>query len=193
MSFSRVVLAAACVLLCVCFVSAAAPQLTRPLIDGVLSSPYKREALSNVAEIIKAEPSIAKLDATTNEDEWNGESDGEDRHALEAKLKDELRSLTTLVKQGKAILRVLPEKEQRMETIKTQLSKLTNEYAKEDAILKYQQQKALMRQIAKQEMALKERVDSLKATEGRLQGNIVKHQRVLRDVGVREQEMKTIA
>jgi len=192
MSFARVVLAVACVLALVCFAAADGP-LTRPLIDGVLSSPYKRNALSNVAEIIKAEPSIAKLDQPMDEDEWNGEVDGEDRHALEAKLKDELRSLVQLVKQSKAILRVLPEKELRIETVKTQLSKLQNEYAKEDAIMKYQQQKALMRQIAKQEDALKQRVDSLKATEGRLQGNIVKHQRVLRDVGVREAEMKAIA
>jgi len=46
--------------------------------------------------------------------------------------------------------------------------------------------------IAKQELALKERVDALKNTEAKLNGNIVKHKRTLRDVGVREAEMKIL-
>jgi len=166
--------------------------LTRPLIDGVLSSPYKRDQLSSVADIIKAEPSIAKLEKADSEDEWNGEADGEDRFAYEKKLKEELRSLIALVAQSKEILKALPDKELRIETVKNKLEALHNEYAKEDAILKYKQQKALMVKIAKQELALKERVDALKATEGKLQGNIVKHKRTLRDVGVREAEMKIL-
>jgi len=188
----RVVLIAVLAILSVTLVAAAeGGPLARPLIEGVLSSPYKREALSNVAEIIKAEPSVAKLDAPA-EDEWNGEEDGEDRFALEKKLKEELRGLVELVKQSKQILAVLPEKEDRIQTVKNKLEVLHNEYAKEDAVLKYKQQKALMKKIAKQELALKERVDSLKKTENKLQGNIVKHKKTLRDVGVREAEMKIL-
>jgi hypothetical protein len=167
-------------------------HLERPLIDGVLSSPYKRDQIANVAEIVKAEPSIAKLDASSTEDDWNGEAEGEDRHAYEKKLKEELRSLTTLVKQSKMILAALPDKERRIEQVRNKLEALRNEYAKEDAILKYKQQRALMVKIARQEMALKERVDSLKKTESKLQNNIVQHKRTLRDVGVREQEMKIL-
>lgn len=166
--------------------------LTRPLIDGVLSSPYKRGQLASYADIVKAEPTIAKLDKPDDEDDWNGEADEEDRFAYEKKLKEELRGLTALVKQSKAILKVLPEKESRIETIKNKLEALRNEYAKEDAVLKYKQQRALMKKIAQQELALKERVDALKATETKLNGNIVKHKRTLRDVGVREAEMKIL-
>lgn len=193
MSLLRVVLLAVMALLAVSAVSAAAGgPLSRPLINGVLSSPYKRASLSNVAEIIKSEPAIAKLDAANDEDEWNGEADGEDRFALEKKLTEELRGLVQLVKQSKAILAVLPQKEARIQTVKNKLEALRNEYAKEDAVLKYKQQKALMKQIAKQELALKERVDSLKNTESKLKGNIVKHKKTLRDVGVREAEMKIL-
>jgi len=166
--------------------------LARPLIDGVLSSPYKRGQLSTVADVIKTEPSVAKLEKKNDEDDWNGEEDGEDRFAYEKKLKTELRSLTALVKQSKEILKALPSKEARIETVKNKLEALRNEYAKEDAILKYKQQRALMKKIAKQELALKERVDALKNTETKLKGNIVKHQRTLRDVGVREAEMKIL-
>lgn len=166
--------------------------LTRPLIDGVLSSPYKRTQLSSYAEIVKAEPAIAKLDKPDDEDDWNGEADEEDRFAYERKLKEELRGLTALVKQSKAIIKVLPDKEKRIETIKNKLEALRNEYAKEDAVLKYQQQRALMKKIAVQEMALQERVNALKQTETKLNGNIVKHKRTLRDVGVREAEMKIL-
>jgi len=165
--------------------------LTRPLIDGVLSSPYKRNQLTSVADIIKAEPSVAKLEAAA-EDEWNGEEGGDDRFAYEKKLKEELRSLISLVAQSKEILKALPSKELRIEQVKNKLEALRNEYAKEDAILKYKQQRALMKKIATQELALKERVTALKATEGKLTGNIVKHKRTLRDVGVREAEMKIL-
>jgi hypothetical protein len=165
--------------------------LTRPLIDGVLSSPYKREQLSSYADIVKAEPVVAKLDAPA-EDDWNGEADEEDRFAYEKKLKEELRGLLELVKQSKAIIKVLPEKEARIEIVKNKLEALRNEYAKEDAVLKYKQQRALMKKIAVQEMALQERVKSLKETEGKLNSNIVQHKRTLRDVGVREQEMKIL-
>jgi len=167
-------------------------HLTRPLIDGVLASPYKRGQLSSVADIIKAEPAIAKLNKQDTEDEWNGEAEGEDRHAYEKKLKEELRSLIALVSQSKEIIKALPSKELRIETVKNKLEALHNEYAKEDAILKYKQQRALMVKIAKQELALKERVDALKNTEAKLNGNIVKHKRTLRDVGVREAEMKIL-
>jgi len=166
--------------------------LARPLIDGVLSSPYKRGQLASYADIVKAEPTIAKLDPVDDEDDWNGEKDEEDRFAYEKKLKEELRSLTALVKQSKAIIKVLPEKEMRIETIKNKLEALRNEYAKEDAVLKYKQQRALMKKIAKQELALQERVNSLKNTETKLNGNIVKHKKTLRDVGVREAEMKIL-
>jgi len=193
MSVLRVALLAVLALLAVASVSAATGgPLSRPLINGVLSSPYKRASLSNVADIIKSEPAIAKLDAVNDEDEWNGEADGEDRFALEKKLKEELRGLVQLVKQSRAILAVLPQKEARIQTVKNQLEALRNEYAKEDAMLKYKQQKALMKQIAKQELALKERVDSLKNTENKLKGNIVKHKKTLRDVGVREAEIKIL-
>ena len=170
----------------------AGTPLTRPLIDGVLSSPYKRDQLSSYADIVKAEPAIAKLDKPDDEDDWNGEADEEDRFAYERKLKEELRGLTALVKQAKAIIKVLPEKEARIETIKNKLEALRNEYAKEDAILKYKQQRALMKKIAKQEMALQERVNALKQTETKLNGNIVKHKKTLRDVGIREAEMKIL-
>lgn len=166
--------------------------LTRPLIDGVLSSPYKRSQLSSYADIVKAEPGVAKLDAPDEEDDWNGEADEEDRFAYEKKLKEELRGLLELVKQSKAIIKVLPEKEARIETVKNKLEALRNEYAREDAVLKYKQQRALMKKIAVQEMALQERVKSLKETEGKLNSNIVQHKRTLRDVGVREQEMKIL-
>jgi len=169
-----------------------APGLRRPLIDGVFSSPYKRGMLSNYATIVKAEPSIAKLDKKDDADDWNGEKDEEDRFAYEKKLVEELRGLTQLVKQSKQILKVLPQKEARIETIKNKLEALRNEYAKEDAVLKYKQQRALMKKIAKQELALKERVDALKTTETKLKGNIVKHKKTLRDVGVREAEMKIL-
>lgn len=169
-----------------------AAPLSRPLIDGVLSSPYKREQLSSYADIVKAEPAIAKLDQVDSGDDWNGEVDEEDRFAYEKKLKEELRSLKSLVKQSKEILKVLPEKEARIETIKNKLNALQNEYAKEDAVLKYKQQKALMKKIAQQEMALQERVNALKKTENKLTTNIVKHKRTLRDVGVREAEMKIL-
>jgi len=169
-----------------------AAPLSRPLIDGVLSSPYKRGQLTSVADIIKAEPAIAKLEKQDAEDEWNGEEDGADRFAYEKKLKEELRSLISLVAQSKEILKALPSKELRIEQVKNKLEALHNEYAKEDAIMKYKQQKALMKKIATQELALKERVDALKSTEGKLQGNIVKHKRTLRDVGVREAEMKIL-
>jgi len=168
------------------------PRFTKPLIDGVLSSPYKREQLTSAADVIKSEPSIAKLEKQDTEDDWNGEKDEEDRFAYKKKLTEELRQLTLLVKQSKAIVKALPEKELRVETIKNKLEALRNEYAKEDAVLKYKQQKALMKKIAKQELALKERVDSLKKTESKLKGNIVKHKRTLRDVGVREAEMKIL-
>jgi len=168
------------------------PRFTKPLIDGVLSSPYKREQLTTAADVIKSEPSVAKLEKQDNEDDWNGEKDEEDRFAYKKKLTEELRQLTLLVKQSKAIVKALPEKELRVETIKNKLEALRNEYAKEDAVLKYKQQKALMKKIAKQELALKERVDSLKKTESKLKGNIVKHKRTLRDVGVREAEMKIL-
>jgi len=171
--------------------SDAAP-LSRPLIDGVLSSPYKRGQLASYADIVKAEPSIAKLDKPDDEDDWNGEADEEDRFAYEKKLKEELRGLIDLVKQSKAIIKVLPEKERRIETVKNKLEALRNEYAKEDAVLKYKQQRALMKKIAVQELALQERVNSLKQTETKLNGNIVKHKRTLRDVGVREAEMKIL-
>jgi len=167
-------------------------HLSRPLIDGVLASPYKRSQLSHVADIIKAEPAIAKISKHDHEDEWNGEAEGEDRHAYEKKLKEELRSLIALVSQSKEIIKALPAKELRIETVRNKLEALHNEYAKEDAILKYKQQRALMVKIAKQELALKERVDKLKNTEKKLQGNIVKHKRTLHDVGVREQEMKIL-
>jgi len=166
-------------------------KLRRPLIDGVLTSPYKRKMLSTAAEVIKNEPSVAKLDKP-QQDTWNGEKDGEDRFAQEKKLKEELRSLVTLVKQSKQILKVLPQKEARIQTIKNKLEAMRNEYAKEDAVMKYKQQKALMKAIAKQEMALKERVTALKRTEGKLHTNIKKHKQTLRDVGVREQEMKIL-
>jgi len=166
-------------------------KLRRPLIDGVLTSPYKRKNLDIAADVIKNEPAVAKLDAVAK-DEWNGEADGEDRFAQEKKLKEELRSLVQLVKQSKQILKVLPQKEARIDTIRNKLEAMRNEYAKEDAIMKYKQQKALMKAIAKQEMALKERVNSLKKTEGKLQTNIKKHKKTLRDVGVREQEMKIL-
>jgi len=166
--------------------------VSRPLIDGVLSSPYKRGQLASYADIVKAEPTIAKLEKADDEDDWNGEKDEEDRFAYEKKLKEELRSLTALVKQSKAIIKVLPEKEMRIETIKNKLEALRNEYAKEDAVLKYKQQRALMKKIAKQELALQERVNSLKNTETKLNGNIVKHKKTLRDVGVREAEMKIL-
>lgn len=169
-----------------------APKLTKPLIDGVLSSPYKKGQLASYADIVKAEPPIAKLDKVDDADDWNGEKDEEDRFAYEKKLKEELRGLVALVKQSKEILKVLPEKEARIETVKNKLEALRNEYAKEDAVLKYKQQRALMKKIAQQELALKERVDSLKKTESKLQGNIVKHKRTLRDVGVREAEMKIL-
>jgi len=166
--------------------------LTRPMIDGVLSSHYKRRLITHQADIVKTEPRIAKLHRHHHEDEWNGEAEGEDRFAYEKKLKEELRSLTALIGQSKVILRALPDKERRMEKVKNKLEKLHNEYAKEDAVLKYQQQRQLMKKIAKQELALKERVDALKKTETKLKGNIVKHQRTLRDVGVREAEMKIL-
>jgi len=166
--------------------------LRRPLIDGVLSSPYKREQLSSYANIVKAEPGVAKLEKQDNEDDWNGEKDEEDRFAYEKKLKQELRSLVALVKQSKQILKALPSKEARIETVKNKLEALRNEYAKEDAVLKYKQQRELMKKIAKQELALKERVDALKSTETKLKGNIAKHKRTLRDVGVREAEMKIL-
>jgi len=171
---------------------AAAPQLSRPLIENVLSSPYKRDALSNVADIIKSEPAIAKLDKTQDEDEWNGEEDGEDRFAYEKKLKDELRSLTALVKQSKQIVKMLPEKEARIKVVQQKLQMLHNEYAKEDALLKYKQQRALMRKIAQQELALKDRVNSLQGTEAKLKENIQQHKKTLQAVGVREQEMKIL-
>jgi len=170
----------------------AAAPLSRPLIDGVLSSPYKRGQLASYADIVKAEPTIAKLDKANDEDDWNGEADEEDRFAYEKKLKEELRGLISLVKQSKAIIKVLPEKEKRIETVKNKLEALRNEYAKEDAVLKYKQQRALMKKIAVQELALQERVNSLKKTESKLTGNIVKHKRTLRDVGVREAEMKIL-
>jgi len=165
--------------------------LRRPLIDGVLTSPYKRKNLHVAADIIKNEPAIAKLDKAAV-DTWNGEADGEDRFAQEKKLKEELRSLVLLVKQSKQILKVLPAKEARIDTIKNKLEAMRNEYAKEDAIMKYKQQKALMKAIAKQEMALKERVTTLKKTEGKLKTNIAKHKKTLRDVGVREREMQIL-
>lgn len=65
--------------------------LSRPLIDGVLSSPYKRGQLASYADIVKAEPTIAKLEKQDDEDDWNGEKDEEDRFAYEKKLKEELR------------------------------------------------------------------------------------------------------
>jgi len=170
----------------------ASQRYTKPLIDGVLSSPYKRGQLSSVASIIKAEPAIAKLQQADTEDDWNGEDGEENRHAYKQKLTDELRSLSLLVKQSKEIIKALPSKERRVEQIKNKLEALNNQYAKEDAILKYKQQRSLMKKIAKQELALKERVDSLKNTETKLQGNIAKHKRTLRDVGVREQEMKIL-
>jgi len=191
---SRLLLALVVAALCVVVSveAAAGGPLTRPLIDGVLSSPYKRDQLSSVADIIKAEPAIAKLEKADAEDEWNGEAEGEDRFAYEKKLKEELRSLISLVAQSKEILKALPSKELRIEQVKNKLEALRNEYAKEDAILKYKQQKALMKKIATQELALKERVNALKATEGKLTGNIIKHKRTLRDVGVREAEMKIL-
>ena len=54
MSVVRVLLLALVAALCVVCVSANGP-LSRPLIEGVLSSPEKRTQLSNVADIIKAE------------------------------------------------------------------------------------------------------------------------------------------
>jgi beta-glucosidase-like glycosyl hydrolase len=100
--------------------------------------------------------------------------------------------LVQLVKQSKAILKVLPEKESRIRTVRAKLEALRNEYAKEDALLKYKQQRALMRKIAQQELALKNRVNSLKGTENKLKENIQKHKETLKAVGVREQEMKIL-
>jgi len=195
MSVSRVLILA--VLCLIAFVAVSAeeverPRFTKPLIDGVLSSPYKRGQLTHVAGIIKSEPAIAKLEKVDTEDDWNGEDGEENRHAYKQKLTEELRSLKQLIKQSKAIVKALPEKEARVETIKNKLEALRNQYAKEDAIFKYKQQRELMKKIAKQELALKERVDSLKSTETKLQGNIAKHRNTLRDVGVREQEMKIL-
>jgi len=152
----------------------------------------KRAQLSSYASIVKAEPAVAKLQAQSSEDDWNGEKDEEDRFAYEKKLKEELRSLVQLVKQTKVLVKMLPEKESRLQTVKNKLEALRNEYAKEDAIMKYKQQKALMQKIASQEMQLQERVDALKGTQGKLQDNIKKHQQTLRDVGVREAEMKIL-
>jgi len=183
---------AALALTAVCAFEQTGAPLTRPLIDGVLSSPYKREALASYADIVKSEPSVAKLDAANDEDDWNGEADEEDRFAYRRKLEEELRTLTTLVQQSKEILKALPAKEARIEVVKAKLEALRNEYAKEDAMIKYKQQRALMRKIAKQELALKERVDALKQTQNKLNANIAQHKQTLQAVGVREQEMKIL-
>jgi len=66
-----------------------------------------------------------------------------------------LRSLRSLVRQSLVIKAALPAKERRIRKIKNKLSALRNDYAKEDIMMKYRQQRALSRQVRAQEQQLK--------------------------------------
>jgi len=168
------------------------PIRTRPLIDSPGNNDEKRQKLTFLADVVKTEPSAAKLDAAA-EDEWNGEDgDGENRFQKEQSYKSELTQLRALVGQTRQLIAALPSKTARIRVLKAKLDALRNEHAKEDALERYRQQKALLRAISKKQRALKNSLGKLKKSESALQVSMKNHEQVLEAVGARE-EAKDVA
>jgi len=185
-----------CLIVLACIISFTAalerPILARPLINSPGNNEEKRQKLTFLADVVKTEPSVAKLGAAA-EDEWNGEDgDGENRFQKEQNYKSELNQLNALVKQTKELIRILPTKTARIRVLQAKLDALRNEHAKEDALERYKQQKALMRAISKKQRLLKQSLGKLKTSESALQVSMKNHEQVLEAVGARE-EAKDIA
>jgi len=161
-------------LLAVSFVSAESRRgpVTRPIIENPLVGKAKKAALKRVADIIGTEPSAAKLEAqVTVEDEWNGE-EGYGKAMRIKQVKKELKNLNNLIKQAKAIVKVLPAKQQRVKELKTELLKLRGISAEEAARQKIKVQQAILDDIQSKESAMNKKVAALKQSEGRLLASI---------------------
>jgi len=159
----------------------------KPLIDtSATSSPDKTESLAKIAKIIAKEPIAARLkpntEATDAElDLYNGEDiTPEDKAARQARIiRKEIKSLKALIKQGKAILKILPKKEKRLSALQARLKIITSAKAKKEAAEKLEAQQQLLKDIAKQEKAMRKRLDTLKSTQARLNQSISKVKKVV--------------
>jgi len=161
-------------LLAVSFVSAETRRgpVTRPIIENALGGKAKKAALKRVADIIGTEPSAAKLEAqVTVEDEWNGE-EGYGKAMRIKQVKKELKNLNNLIKQAKAIVKVLPAKQQRVKELKAELLKLRGISAEEAARQKIKVQQAILDDIQSKESAMNKKVAALKQSEARLLASI---------------------
>jgi hypothetical protein len=105
MSRIFLLLVTVCIFFCLLSATEAKPRVSRPLIDSPGNNEEKRQKLTFLADVVKTEPSVAKLDAAA-EDEWNGEDgDGENRFQKETNYNNELKQLEALVKQSRELIK----------------------------------------------------------------------------------------
>jgi len=158
-----------------------------PLIDtSATSSLAKRKQLTTIAKIIGTEPSAAKLPPVNKNmidaDAWNGEDvTAEDIADRKAKvIYKEVKSLKALIRQGLAIVKVLPKKQARLKLLQKRLLKLTAHKARAAAAEKLEIQQSLLKAIAKQEKKMADRLRKLKRTQAKLNKSIKKVKKVVK-------------
>jgi len=172
MQFLRLVLVLILAVAAVTVSAESRGPLARPIIENPLGGKAKQAALKRVADIIGTEPSAAKLQAqATVEDEWNGE-EGYGKAMRIKQVKKELGNLNNLIKQAKAIVKVLPAKQQRVKELKSELLKLRGISAEEAARQKIKVQQAILDDIQSKESAMNKKVAALKQSESRLVASI---------------------
>jgi len=200
----RVVAVAAllCALLVVA-VSAVETEDSAPVPEGfslpnifnpVLDHPYGRSQAKRLVHLVAKEPKIA-FDVggpeAPIEDMWNGEKDPiSSASVAQLKMLKEVDSLTKLIDQGKKILRVLPRKQKRLALLKAKLSHILDAKAKKEASEKLDQQQALLHAIKKRETKMASRLKALKSSQSKLQGSVVKLQKVISDPKVTKKQLK---
>lgn len=190
---SRLLLASLCVLGLFALLSSAAPipdGLELPVIDHPISSNRQaRDKVRALSNLVATEPEIVKnfekeqaaAAAAAAEDTWNGEEDPEGNHNMQhqADLK-EMKALQKLIVHGKKILRVLPAKIKRLNSLKARAAHFLGVKAKREALEKLEKQESLLNAIRAKEAAVAKRLKTLHLSQNKLSGSITKIKKILK-------------
>jgi len=159
------------------------PNIFNPVTDRADG----REQAKTLLGLVAKEPKVAfgvGGPAAAIEDRWNGEKDPESSASVaQLKMLREVDSLTSLIKQGKKILRVLPRKEKRLALLKRKLSHILDAKAKREAGEKLDQQQALLDAIKKREGKMSSRLKALKSSQSKLEHSVGKLKKVISGKG----------
>lgn len=160
-----------------------------PVIDHPIhSNRQARDKVRVLSNLVATEPEVVKnfekeqaaAAAAAAEDTWNGEEDPEGNHNLahQADLK-EMKALQKLIVHGKKILRVLPAKIKRLNSLKAKAAHFLKAKAKREALEKLEKQETLLKAIRSKESAVAKRLKSLHLSQNKLSGSITKIKKIL--------------